>query len=274
MVNRETTLDFDALSPNGLSNVSIDSLKSSLIALLKPKDEEPISQKVKFLNERLLPIFQELERRNPTPNITQQVPLVQGVWLCFWSTIPFQDILPGRVHEQSYQIFADNGLYANLARYRPGHKNPLLSWASRWLLSYDLMILQTYAISEETSVESQLSAHSDSEKKAQEKIAQHWDIENVGIKQVVRFGPAPLNVPAAAAWFQKSVEEYNRSPSAQQFLSTQTKGVSRSMEKKYRQVSQARPTLEHLYIDNDFRLVKSLREKNQRPSYTVATRLL
>lgn len=136
------------------------------------------------------------------------------------------------------------------------------------------MILQTYAVSEETSAESQPSAHSDSEEKVQEKKAQQWDIENVGIKQVLRFGPAPLNVPAAAAWFQKAVEDYQQSPSAQQVLSAQTKGVSRSMEKKYKQVSQARPTLEHLYIDSDFRLVKSLREKNQRPSYTIATRLL
>lgn len=275
MVNREpaVSFDFDTLSSEALAKVSTDELKAQILNLVAHRDEDSIAKKVKFLNEKLLPLFQALEQRNPTPDVTQQVPLVQGVWLCLWSTIPFQDILPGRVHEQSYQIFADNGLYANLARYRPGHKNPLLSWASRWLLSYDLMILQTYAVSEETSAESQLLAHSDSEEKAQEKKAQQWDIENVGIKQVLRFGPAPLNVPAAAAWFQKSVEEYNQSPSAQKFLSTQTKGVSRSMEKKYKQVSQARPTLEHLYIDHDFRLVKSLREKNQRPSYTIATRL-
>lgn len=276
MVNREpaVSFDFDTLSPEALAEVGTDDLKAQILNLVAHRDEDSIAEKVKFLNERLLPLFQALEQRNPTPDVTQQVPLVQGVWLCLWSTIPFQDILPGRVHEQSYQIFADNGLYANIARYRPGHKNPLLRWASQWLLSYDLMILQTYAVSEETSAESQLSAHSESEAKVQKKKAQQWDIENVGIKQVLRFGPAPLNVPAAAAWFQKAVEDYQQSPSAQQSLSTQTKGVSRSMEKKYKQVSQARPTLEHLYIDKDFRLVKSLREKNQRPSYTIATRLL
>ncbi len=276
MVNRESAVSFnaDALSPEALAKVNTDDLKARVLDLVAYRDEDSIAEKVKFLNEKLLPLFQALEQRNPTPDVIQQVPLVQGVWLCLWSTIPFQDILPGRVHEQSYQIFADNGLYANMARYRPGHKNPLLRWASQWLLSYDLMILQTYAVSEETSAESQLSAHSDSEEKVQEKKAQQWDIENVGIKQVLCFGPAPLNVPAAAAWFQKAVEDYQQSPSAQQSLSTQTKGVSRSMEKKYKQVSQARPTLEHLYIDKDFRLVKSLREKNQRPSYTIATRLL
>lgn len=276
MVNRKLTFssNLDTLSPAALAKASTDDLKTHVLNLVAHRDEDSIAKKVKFLNEKLLPFFQALEQRNPTPDLTQQVPLVQGVWLCLWSTIPFQDILPGRVHEQSYQIFADNGLYANIARYRPGHKNPLLRWASRWLLSYDLMILQTYAVSEETSAENQLSAHSDSEGKVQEKEAQQWNIENVGIKQVLRFGPAPLNVPAATAWFQKAVEDYQQSPSSQQVLSAQTKGVSRSMEKKYKQVSQARPTLEHLYIDSDFRLVKSLREKNQRPSYTIATRLL
>ncbi len=280
MVNQETaaSFDFNMLSPEILAKTNTDDLKARVLNLVADRDEDSIAKKVKFLNERLLPLFHALEQRNPTPDVAQQVPLVQGVWLCLWSTIPFQDILPGRVHEQSYQIFADNGLYANMARYRPGHKNPLLSWASRWLLSYDLMILQTYAVSDklrnESSADPQISAHFDSGKKAQEKKAQQWDIENVGIKQVLRFGPAPLNVPAAAAWFQKAVEEYKESPSAQQFLSAQTKGVSRSMEKQYKRVSQARPTLEHLYIDRDFRLVKSVREKNQRPSYTIATRLL
>ena len=278
MVNQETTVsfDFNTPSPEILAEASADDLKSCVLNLVAHRDEDSIAKKVKFLNEELLPLFQALEQRNPTPDVTQQVPLVQGVWLCLWSTIPFQDILPGRVHDQSYQIFADNGLYANVARYRPGHKNPLLSWASRWLLSYDLMILQTYAVSDkasdETVADPQLSARFASESASEEK-AQQWDIENVGIKQVLRFGPAPLNVPAAAAWFQKAVEDYQQSPSAQQLLSTQTKGVSRSMEKQYKQVSQARPTLEHLYIDHDFRLVKSLREKNQRPSYTIATRL-
>ncbi|MGB3298034.1 MAG: hypothetical protein WBA76_07175 [Phormidesmis sp.] len=281
MVNQKpaASLDLNAISPESLASISTEALKAQVLSLVAHRDEDSIAKKVKYLNEKLLPLFQALEQRNPTPDINQQIPLVQGVWLCLWSTIPYQDILPGRVHEQSYQIFANNGLYANLARYRPGHKNPLLSWASRWLLSYDLMILQTYAVSHEMGdvpsdgqTDSQTDGQTDGQTDSQS-TAQQWDIENVGIKQVLRFGPAPLNVPAAAAWFQKAVEEYNASPSTQPFVSAQTKGVSRSMEKQYKRVSKARPTLEHLYIDHDFRLVKSLREKNQRPSYTVATRL-
>ncbi len=272
MIDHESTLSSqplenpdaltDALSVERLANASTESLKALLLQLLADRDEDPIAKKVRFLNESLLPLFQALERRNPTPDVAQQVPLVQGTWRSVWSTIPFQDILPGRVRDQSYQIFASNGLYANMARYRLGHKQPLLNWVSQWLLSYDLMILQTYAVSENDE------GDSDGNLKQQQ-----WDIENVGIRQVLRFGPAPFDAQAANAWFQKAVAKYQQSPSAQPAMTMPSKRVSRAMEKKYKKVSQAKPVLEHLYIDNDFRLVKSLREKNQRPSYTVAVRL-
>jgi hypothetical protein len=257
-----------ALSAESLTGTSTDKLKALLLKLVSDRDGDPIAKKVRFLNEHLFPLFQELERRNPTPDVVQQVPLVQGIWRSVWSTIPFQDILPGRVRDQSYQIFASNGLYANMARYRLGHKQPpllsWLNWVSRWLLSYDLMILQTYAVSEN------LDAEGDSDALLQ---SQQWNIQNVGIRQVLHFGPAPFDAQAANAWFQKAMAKYQQSPSAQAALIAPTTGMSRAMEKKYEKVSQAQPVLEHLYIDSDFRLVKSLREKNQRPSYTVAVRV-
>ncbi|WP_289500572.1 hypothetical protein [Gloeocapsopsis sp. IPPAS B-1203] len=40
------------------------------------------------------------------------------------------------------------------------------------------------------------------------------------------------------------------------------------MEKTYL----ATPQLEHLYVDRDFRIVKTQREAAQRPSYTIAIR--
>lgn len=258
-----------ALSAESLTGASTDTLKALLLKLVSDRDGDPISKKVKFLNEHLFPLFQELERRNPTPDVVQQVPLVQGIWRSVWSTIPFQDILPGRVRDQSYQIFASYGLYANMARYRLGHKQPLLNWVSRWLLSYDLMILQTYAVSEAPSSEGE-SAEGESDTPLQ---PQQWNIQNVGIRQVLRFGPAPFDAQAANAWFQKAMAKYQQAPSAQVALIAPTTGISRAMEKKYEKVSQAQPVLEHLYIDSDFRLVKSLREKNQRPSYTVAVRV-
>ncbi|MGD1895595.1 MAG: hypothetical protein ACFB16_01440 [Phormidesmis sp.] len=250
-------LEADVTAPESLST---EALKARVLRLVSSGDDAPMSKKVKFLNERLLPLFQVLACRNPTPDLTQQIPLVQGTWRSVWSTIPFQDILPGRVHEQSYQIFADNGLYANLARYRPGHKKQWLSWISKWLLSYDLMIVQTYAVDRKATEEGELET------------APSWVIENVGIRQVLRFGPTPLSVKAANDWFQSAITAYENK-SDREDVAIPTARVSRSMEKKYEKVAKAKPQLEHLYIDRDFRLVKSLREKNQRPSYTIAVRI-
>lgn len=263
MSDRTSTSNASSLRPDTLSAASTEDIKAQLLELVDGQDEEPISQRVKLLNEQLLPLFQELERRNPTPDIAQQVPLVQGIWHSVWSTIPFQDILPGRVRQQSYQIFADNGLYANMARYRPGHKQPWLNWASKWLLCYDLMILQTYAVN---------TAIADIESPP-ESVGHQWNIENVGIRQILHISPAPLSVSAAKAWFQKAVEKYQQSPEGQQSTAVPSGGTSRAMKKRYQKVAEARPQLEHLYIDRDFRLVKTLREENQRPSYTIAVRL-
>lgn len=275
MANQDLTASFEALGfkaestdlfdPDVLKELSTDRLKKLLLNMLDGRDKEPVSKKVLFLKDRLLPIFEELEQRNPTPDVNQQIPLVQGIWLSVWSTIPFQDILPGRIHEQSYQIFAANGLYANMARYRPGSKQPWLNWFSRWLLSYDLMILQTYAVSKQ--------ATSKASKAATDAVRGQWIIENVGIKQLLRFGPKPLNRQAAIEWFQKAVEQYETSSSGQLSVAIPKQNVSLSMAKKYQKVAEAKPQLEHLYIDSDFRLVKTIREKTQRPSYTVAIRL-
>ncbi len=50
------------------------------------------------------------------------------------------------------------------------------------------------------------------------------------------------------------------------------KDMDRNTVKKFKKVYLATSFLEHLYIDNDFRLVKSQREATQRPSYTIAIR--
>ena len=65
---------------------------------------QPLKQKVEYY-QQLEPIVTELSRRNPFPQPEDQVPHVLGVWTPVWSTIPFQDMLPGRVSKQSYQIF-------------------------------------------------------------------------------------------------------------------------------------------------------------------------
>ncbi len=241
-------------TPESLASLSTDELKTRLLDLVKGQDELSVSKKVRFFKERLAPYFDELEKRNPTPDVHEQIPLVQGTWLSVWSTIPFQDILPGRVRSQSYQIFADNGYYANLARYRPGRKTPILSWFAKRLLSYDLMILQTYAVGEGTPEDS---------------AQQTWEIENIGIQQKLKVGAIALSPANAQNWFDQAMAEYKE----KQDNPLEIESADRATRKKYEGVYKAKPQLEHLYIDKDFRLVLSRREKSQRPSYTITTRI-
>ncbi|MGB3615988.1 MAG: hypothetical protein WBA10_19505, partial [Elainellaceae cyanobacterium] len=169
------------LTPKTLASASTDALKQTLLHFVQANDTDPIGKKAK-LAKQLSPLFDELGRRNPTPDPCEQVPLVIGTWRSLWSTIPFQDMLPGRLREQSYQVFADNGYYANSARYKPGNDLPLLNQVSQWLVSLDLMILQTY------------DAGPDG-----------WRIENVSIDQTVRFGAQPFDSGAAWRWFEAAV---------------------------------------------------------------------
>ncbi|MEA5452707.1 hypothetical protein VB780_29310 [Leptolyngbya sp. CCNP1308] len=248
-----------------LAAANASTLKSSLLKQVDGQEAEPMAQKVRFANETLLPLFNELECRNPTPDLNQQIPLLKGIWLPVWSTIPFQDIIPGRVHHESYQIFDDKGFYANLARYKPGRKTPILSWVSRWLLSYDFMIMQSYEIQTLTEAD---------HPSAPGQLGQdYWEIQNVCIRQILRFGSPSFSAEAAQTWFNQTVANYQKHPAPQPQTAVTAPGKNRVTTKQYEQISQARPRLDHLYIDQDFRLVKTQREKSQRPSYTVALRL-
>lgn len=251
--------------PAALEEADTSRLKHSLLKLVEGKDTEPIATKVRFANETLMPLFDELEKRNPTPELSQQIPLLKGVWSPVWSTIPFQDILPGRVHHESYQIFSDDGYYANLARYKPGHKRRVFSWLSRWLLSYDLMIVQRY------SVQTQAISGSTNPLVPNKAGQDYWDIQNISIQQALHFGSSSFSAQMAQAWFDKAVIHHKSANLREQALPVQQQ-ANRVTPKQYQQISKARPRLENLYIDREFRLVKTQREKTQRPSYTVTIR--
>jgi hypothetical protein len=256
-----TSVPNPLLQPAALKTASTEDLKALLLDLTAGRDSDPIAQKTQFANHVLDPLFQELTQRNPIPQVRDQMPIVLGTWRSHWSTIPFQDLIPGRLHDQSYQIFANNGYYANVARYRPGHQTPLLNQLVRQWISYDFMIVQTYGV------------------QAGAREEEHWAIQNVGIKQALRFGPGELSPTMAQRWFETAVLGYQRDrPSAtilpQTSIIGATSGTKPSaMTKRYQQVLQSQPVLEHLYIDTEVRLVRSRREASQRPSYTVAVRL-
>ncbi|MBW4652997.1 MAG: hypothetical protein KME20_08215 [Kaiparowitsia implicata GSE-PSE-MK54-09C] len=263
-MDRNAALLTPPFEPTALAMATTETLKTSLLHHVEKRDTEPMAKKVRFANETLMPLFKELETRNPTPELQQQIPLLKGIWISVWSTNPFQDILPGRVHHESYQIFDDSGYYANLARYKPGRKAPVLNWISRWLLSYDLMIMQSY------SVQTQVSNNPENLSATNQ---DYWDIQNVCIQQTLRFGSPSFSAEAAQAWFNRAAENYHKKSESQPPTPMPTQGANRISSKQYQQISKAKPQLNNLYIDSDFRLVKTQREKSQRPSYTVATRL-
>ncbi|MBD2130632.1 hypothetical protein NDI39_09645 [Microcoleus sp. ZQ-A2] len=240
------------LSTDELSHQSTEALKQKLLQLTANRDAEPIKQKVLFYKNELAPLVEELKRRNPYPRAEDQVSVVQGVWSSVWSTIPYQDLLPGRIREQSYQIFHDNGYYANMARYSPGHKIPFLQKLSSIFFAYDLMVLQKYEVREG-----------------------QWQIQNIGIEQGFRLGAMPLSIEKAEDWFTKVVKcRENKSPQTLESPQAPSlENLDKSTAKKLKTAFLMVPQFEHLYIDPDFRVVKTQREAKQRPSYTIAIRL-
>jgi hypothetical protein len=232
-----------------LAQKSTDQLKQDLLKLVRDRDGEPLGKKVAFAKTELAPWFAELNRRNPFPNPPDQVDLVVGVWWPVWSTIPFQDTFPGRIYEQSYQIFQANGYYANMARYAPGNKLPLLRRFTNKLLAYDFMIVQKFDVR-----------------------SNQWFIQNVGIEQAFRLNLSPLTIDKAQAWFESIAQAKLAADAQSQSTTPNFDKLDKSTAKKYEKIFQATPQLEHLYIDRDFRLVKTQREAKQRPSYTIAVR--
>lgn len=228
-----------------LHQLSTEALKQELLRLTEQRDTDALSQKVQFFKDTLAPIFAALSTRNPCPKVAEQAPLVLGVWTPIWSTIPFQDTIPGRLREQSYQIFHADGYYANVARYAPGQKLPLVRHMPSFLFAYDFMIIQQYQIS-----------HA------------QWSIQNVAIQQKLSLRSVPLSPERAEAWFTKVASSPKTVVEVPNF-----EKLDQKTAKRFATIFQATPQLEHLYIDREFRLVKSQRSVKQRPSYTITVRL-
>ena len=231
-----------------LSQNTTAELKQQLLELTGDRDLQPLKQKVEYYQEQLESIVTELSQRNPFPQPEDQIPLILGVWTPVWSTIPFQDVLPGRIPEQSYQIFHDDGFYANMARYAPGNKLKLgwLQKLAELLLAFDLMIVQKYQVKDG-----------------------QWLIENIGIKQALRWQGVPLTISKADSWFTKAAQRFLAADTSTE---VQLKNLNSSTAKKFKTAFRATPQFEHLYIDSDFRIIKTRREAKQRPSYTIAIR--
>ncbi|BAU09657.1 hypothetical protein LEP3755_01280 [Leptolyngbya sp. NIES-3755] len=247
----ESSIMVANIQVNRLSQLTIEELKAELLSLVHDRDSDPLNQKVAYAKHELAPYFEELQQRNPYPAVESQVPIVLGVWTPVWSTIPFHDVLPGRLHDCSYQIFLENGYYANIARYAPGSKSKLIEKLSPILAAYDFMVMQKFEIRDG-----------------------EWFIQNVAINQALRWRAIPLTIERAEAWFHKVLEsrwdEFTQKTALPQELKLDNvdKTTLKKLEKTYR----ATPKFEHVYVDETLRIVKTQREEKQRPSYTIAVR--
>ena len=103
---------------------------------------------------------------------------------------------------------------------------------------------------------------------------EQWDIKNVGIFQALKNREIPLTIDDADEWFTTTVESKFKeaAPNIDLRQELKLKDMDRNTVKKFEKAYLATSFLEHLYIDNDFRLVKTQREATQRPSYTIAVR--
>lgn len=232
------------LTLNSPQRKSTEELKQYLQVTLTDREGTPLKQKVTQSENELAPIFKELSSRNPLPHPKDQLAAMLGIWTPIWTTMPYQDILPGRVHNQSYQIFHDNGFYANIARYAPGHAN-LWKKLSSLLIAIDLMVLQKFEVQDN-----------------------QWVIQNIAVKKTLRCQAQDLTPEQAEIWFVKVMNELPDSSSGQNI----DQALDKSTTKKLQTAFKAQPEFEHLYIDQDFRLVKTRRDPKQRFSYTVVIR--
>jgi hypothetical protein len=234
-----------------LGHLGTNDIKARLLDSLAGQDEHRLSEKLAFFEAQLQPYFAELTRRNPIPRAEDQVAAVMGVWTPIWSTIPFHDVLPGRVRSQSYQVFRGDGYYANMAHHAPGHQIAVLDKLAPMLPAWNLMVVQRFDICDGK-----------------------WLIKNIGVEVARGRRDKGLGIDDAERWFAAVLDEkLDRFDQKSGHLGKpDLSGLDAAAAKKLEKTFLATPTMENLYIDDDLRVIKSQRESRQRPSYTVGVR--
>ena len=244
----------DILQQNLSSENSVFSAnEKKLLHLVLGNDNKPVRDKSRFYMEKIQPLINEMASSTPLSTPTAQYEELPGTWLSVWTTIPFLDMIPGRVHETSYQIFSEqHNYYANVARYFPTSKNRVLK--SLFEPAYDLMILQRYGLYED-----------------------EWQIQNVGIKQKVHYRkPAPMSLEQASSWFDQILDTDFSAPQTDQevFLDApEANKFNSDWAKKLGKTYKAKPYFHHLYMSPVLRCVETRREAKQKPSFTIAVRI-
>ncbi len=243
---------FELLLKNQLSAPKKVKFKNEILARVQGQKSGTSNDEIKFYKTELLPYFIKLSQHNPVFSVTEQLRLLVGVWTPIWSTISFHESLPKRIQEQSFQIFQHDGYCASVARYIMG-KDPYLSQSFNSILpAYDFMVIQKYGVQNGK-----------------------WYLQNIDRFQAFKNREIPLNLESVYTWFTDVLNtkvKLNASKLAlPKALELENIEINHTNYLKKTSLAPSQ-VFQHLYIDNDWRLVKTQTDASHLPSYTISVK--
>lgn len=237
----------ELLLKNQLSAPKKLEFKNEILARVQGRNPEALNTEINFYKTELLPYFIKLSQQNPVFSVTEQLRLLVGVWTPIWSTISFHESLPKRIQDQCFQIFQQDGYCASVARYLLGKESSLSHNFQSKLPAYDFMVIQKYEVQNGK-----------------------WYLQNIDRFQAFTNREIPLTLESVYNWFTHVINTKFK-PNASKALNLENLEINHVNEfkKTYLVTYQV---FEHLYIDNDLRLVKTQTDTSHLPSYTIAVR--
>ncbi|MGF2011778.1 MAG: hypothetical protein RMX25_009835 [Nostoc sp. DedVER01b] len=243
---------FELLLKNQLSAPKKLKFKKEILARVQGRNSEDLNAEINFYKTELLPYFIKLSQHNPVFSVTEQLRLLVGVWTPIWSTISFHESLPKRIQDQSFQIFQHDGYCGSVARYVMGKEPSLSQNYQSNLPAYDFMLIQKYGVQNGK-----------------------WYLQNIDRFQAFQNREIPLNLESVYNWFTNVVNTKVKlnSPKFDLPKALELKNIDTNDAQELQKTSLASSQIfEHLYIDNDWRLVKTQTDASHLPSYTIAVK--
>ncbi|MHC5675601.1 hypothetical protein [Nostoc sp.] len=238
----------ELLLKNQLSAPKKLEFKNEILARVQGRNPEALNTEINFYKTELLPYFIRLSQQNPVFSVTEQLRLLVGVWTPIWSSISFHESLPKRIQDQCFQIFQQDGYCASVARYILGKESSLShNFQQSKLPAYDFMVIQKYEVKNGK-----------------------WYLQNIDRFQAFKNREIPLSLESVYSWFTNVVNTKVK-PNASKALKLENLEINRVNEFKKTSLATSQ-VFEHLYIDNDWRLVKTQTDASHLPSYTIAVR--
>ncbi|MHC5615138.1 MAG: hypothetical protein ACYTXA_30210 [Nostoc sp.] len=238
----------ELLLKNQLSAPKKLEFKNEILARVQGRNPEALNTEINFYKTELLPYFIRLSQQNPVFSVTEQLRLLVGVWTPIWSSISFHESLPKRIQDQCFQIFQQDGYCASVARYILGKESSLShNFQQSKLPAYDFMVIQKYEVKNGK-----------------------WYLQNIDRFQAFKNREIPLSLESVYSWFT-NVVNMKVKPNASKALKLENLEINHVNEFKKTSLATSQ-VFEHLYIDNDWRLVKTQTDASHLPSYTIAVR--